>query len=351
MGIIDSALATKGIDTAVKINILKRHFYSFIRHLTFKKLINFSKTEVNRIQKKDLLNSFPYILKIEPSNICNMRCAYCYDDRRKPFDHERPYGRMSFDQFKSLIDEVGDYLFKINLYGFGEPWLFPETFEMIRYASDKNIGVAVSSNMNIDKPDLHLEILNSGLEVLIISIHGASQTSYSRFMNKGKLDIALANLEKVIQERKRRGSKIPFIDWQFCVTGFNEHEIPAAKQIAKEIGVDQIRFIKPFFPDDAPEEWFSSIFPRRIPQPNTSSPESCSWPFRSAYINWDGGILPCCREFRPLENDFGNVFQETFTAVWNNDYYRTSRQLISNKETVQCNTICSRCPVTKTCRK
>lgn len=345
MALVNSSLATKGVDSIAKINILKRHFYSFVRHLTYKKFVNFAKTEINFLKKEDHLNSYPYILKIEPSNICNLRCSYCYDDRREPFDNERPYGRMSFEHFKLLIDEIGEYLFKINLYGFGEPWLFPETFEMIRYATDQNIGVAVSSNMNLKRDDLHRDILDSGLEVLIVSIHGMSQETYSQFMKGGELDVALKNVEKVVKERQARKSSVPFIDWQYCVTGFNEHEIAEARKMAKEIGVDQVRFIKPFFPDNASEKWFSSMFPRRTVENDTVENTSCSWPYRSAYINWDGGLLPCCRDFRLVANDFGNVTRESFSSIWNNAHYRSSRKLIAGLERSECHTMCSRCPV------
>ncbi|WP_254845493.1 radical SAM protein [Desulfovibrio sp. DV] len=132
----------------------------------------------------------PYILKIETTNICNLRCAYCYDDRRAPLPGERPYGRMTADQFRSIIDSCGEYLFKINMYGFGEPFLFPETLEMICYATDKNIGVGVSSNLNHRDPDLARRIVASGLEVLIFSCHGVSFETSGRFMRGGNADLA-----------------------------------------------------------------------------------------------------------------------------------------------------------------
>lgn len=347
MAIVDSGLATRGVGSLARFRILKRHFYSFLRHLTFRKLNNFLRTELNRIKKRDILDSYPYILKIEPSNICNLRCAYCYDNRRQPHDGERKYGRMSADQFRAIVDEIGEYVFKINLYGFGEPWLFPETLAMIRYATDNNIGVGVSSNMNFSDPALPKAIVNSGLEVLIFSIHGVTQETYSKFMQGGNMEIAFANLSKVIEERRKQGFSKPFIDWQFCVTGFNEHEIPLAEKMAEEMGVDQIRFIKPIFPDDASDEWFSSMFPKNTFRPQDSiPPPDCSWPYRSAYINWDGGILPCCREFRLLANDFGNIFKDGFKAVWNNQRYRSSRRLLASPSEKQCDTICRQCPVT-----
>ncbi|MBF0520735.1 MAG: SPASM domain-containing protein [Nitrospirae bacterium] len=346
---MDLGLATHGLNEESRFKILKRHIYAFIKHFTIKKLFNFIKTEYNLKTKKIRLNSLPYILKLETTNICNFKCAYCYDGRRQPVEGERAFGRMSFDNFQKLIDDIGSYLFKINLYGFGEPFLFPETLDMIAYATKKNIGVGVSSNLNIDDDTLPSRIVESGLEVLIFSCHGVTQESYSKFMGKGNMELAFKNVTGILKERKARGLKTPFIDWQFCVTKFNQSEIPLAQKKASELGIDNVRFIKPFFPVSAEEDFISDIFPRKRLELSNHDNPGCSWPYRSVYINYDGGLLPCCKDTRLLSNDFGNVFRDGFKTIWNNDHYLKSRALIkdpANKELL-CDTMCVRCPVTQ----
>lgn len=349
MGLLDSALATKGAGAAERVKILKRHAQAFVRHATAKRLFNFFKAERNRIKKKTVLNSLPYILKIETTNICNLHCAYCYDDRRAPAPGERPYGRMTLDQFRYILDQVGEYLFKINLYGFGEPFLFPETLDMIKLATERNIGVGVSSNLNHRDPDLPRQIVNSGLEVLIFSCHGVSLETSNRFMRGGNPELAFDNLRAVIQAREAAGSRTPFIDWQYCVTGFNEHEIEAAQDKARQLGVDQVRFIKPFFPADAPDAWFSRRFPRQTFTHDQEASPGCSWLYRSAYINWDGGLIPCCRDPRDLSVDFGNVLATPFGEVWNNANYQAARALLADpsRHDLRGGIVCGRCPVTR----
>ncbi len=349
MSLLDMGLATKGADFFARARILQRHAYAFVKHLNGRKLANFAKAELARMSGAQSLESYPYILKIETNNICNLRCEFCYDGRRAAGEGERPYGRMTFEQFKKIIDETGDYLFKINLYGFGEPFLFPETFEMISYATSKNIGVGVSSNLNIKDPALAQKILDSGLEVLIFSCHGASKESYAKFMVSGDYDLAMANVAAVAREKRKRGARTPLIDWQYCVTKFNQHETGAAQKIAAELGIDQIRFIRPFIPENAPDEWFSDMFPRNVPVPPDKNNRVCAWPYRSGYINYDGGIIPCCRETRQLSSDLGNVLTEDFRAVWNNERYRLARALVSDPLTAERRSglICSDCPATQ----
>jgi MoaA/NifB/PqqE/SkfB family radical SAM enzyme len=340
-------LATRGMGAAAQLKILRRHAYSLLRHMTPAKLANFARAEANLRLRRARLTSYPYILKIESTNICSLHCRYCYDDRRLPREGERPYGRMRLEEFTKLVDEMGRYLFKINLYGFGEPWLFPETFAMIRYATDRNIGVGVSSNMNHRDASINERIVASGLEVLIFSCHGATQESYRRFMGNGDMELAFRNIREVLAARRRLKQATPLIDWQFCVTGFNEGEIGAARRIAAEMGVDQIRFVRPLFPPDATPEWFSKMFPKVQEAASARTPNACPWLYRSGYVSHDGGVLPCCRDTRVLANDYGNVRDQGFRAIWNNDTYVASRRLVANPDgpLEPPRTLCASCPI------
>ncbi|MCA1945538.1 MAG: SPASM domain-containing protein [Desulfovibrio sp.] len=348
-----AGLATRGMDAATRFRILKRHLWAVLRHATPRKLINLVKTERNLRRKAEALDSFPYILKIESTNICNLHCAFCYDNRRQPQEGERGYGRMQPAQFRHVVDQLAPYLFKINMYGFGEPFLFSEGFEMIRYATDKNIGVGVSSNMNIRDDALAEKIIDSGLEVLIFSCHGVTPESYATFMGKGNMELALENIKRLVALKRARKSTTPVIDWQFCVTGFNENEIPLAEQKARELGVDQVRFIKPFFPDDAPAHWWSSKFPRNLEEQAAEAETHCAWLYRSAFVNFDGGVSPCCSDVRPLVNDFGNALTQPFADIWNGPAYRAARRLLRNPHdaTSQAARVCQRCPLIVNARK
>src|ERR687889_737956 len=61
--------------------------------------------------------------------------------------------------FKSAIDEIGDYVFQLNMYNWGEPLLHKRTPEMIRYAKDKEIAIKLSTNLSIKLTDDYIERL------------------------------------------------------------------------------------------------------------------------------------------------------------------------------------------------
>jgi len=336
-----TGLATRGADAAARWTILRRHLTAFLRHLTPRRLGNFLLAEGERLLGTERARSLPYLLKIEPSNICDLRCPHCYDGRPQPGPGERAYGRMTLETFTSIVDQARHALLKINLYGFGEPFLFPETLEMIEYAAGRNIGVGVSSNMHFTDPALPERIVRSGLEVLIVSCHGASPATHARFMRGGNLGRALSNIRKVIEARQRLGSAWPVVDWQYCVTGFNEHEIERARAMARDLGVDRIRFIRPYLPKNPGEGWESTLFPT---VGSVDEGTGCSWLHRAAYVNWDGGVLPCCRGVRDTANDFGNLNRDPLRVVWNNDRFRAARRLARTGRVEGERILCHDCP-------
>ena len=48
--------------------------------------------------------------------------------------------------------------------------------------------------------------------------------------------------------------------------------------------------------------------------------------WRSAVVNWDGGLAPCCYLTDKVE-DFGDVSVNTIEEIWNNSNYTTARGL------------------------
>jgi radical SAM protein with 4Fe4S-binding SPASM domain len=67
----------------------------------------------------------------------------------------------------------------------------------------------------------------------------------------------------------------------------------------------------------------------------------CNLLWKTAVINWDGAVLPCCAVYGE-RHAFGNVFEEPFVSIWNNEKYRSARQEVLNKRE-KSPTICHTC--------
>lgn len=124
----------------------------------------------------------------------------------------------------------------------------------------------------------------------------------------------------------------------------NENEMETAKKIANEIGVNVIRFSPFSFISPPTKEEIEEWVPQndRIRYMDSSGQSTnlyreqtvCSWLYRTVVVNWDGRISPCCSyHFTGFpENDFGNINEQSFREIWNNEIYQFSRKLVSNRK-------------------
>lgn len=234
----------EGISNIIRWTFTKNFKFTFdcvpyiLKNISFKKVWNYQITGFNALFPKSKPFGWPVYIQIEPTNICNLRCPLCPTGSGES-DKKLPRKNMSLEMFKRLIDDLGDNLILIMLWGIGEPLINPETFDMIRYAKQKNIIIVLSTHgLLINKRDNLDQLLSCGLDELIVAIDGASEETYNQYRIGGNFNLLLDNLGLLTSEKKRRGVKLPRIEARFMVTKANEHEIPRIKKLAKKLEVD-----------------------------------------------------------------------------------------------------------------
>jgi len=320
---------SKKLKMIQRVDIARRHLFSFLRHNTLRKMVNLARAEWEMRRGKTVLKSRPFMIKIDPISFCNLSCPGCpsaFNSRRGK------NGRMDFQLYKKIIDELKDYLYKVSLYAWGEPLLNKEIYKMISYATKNNIGVVVSSNLNIFSPWHAHQMIESGLEHLIVAIDGPTQESYSRYRVGGRLDRVIENLQILRETKKRYKSRYPLVEMQFLLTGENEDEVPAIKELFQKVGADRLTF-KSFY--DENKSRTSSPFARR-------RKNKCHWLWESLVILWNGSITPCC--FKNTKPEIGSVVSNSVSLVWNSPVYVKSRELFCGEKIPDgANTECTYC--------
>lgn len=308
------------------------------------------------------LRARPLKLTFDPTNLCQLECPLCPTGLRI---QNRGAGRADLEIFERLMEEIGDYVFFIDFYNWGEPLLNKNLEAMLRLAARKKIVTFISSNLSLPLTDERLySLLTSGLSELIVSIDGASQETYGTYRREGKFDLALENLRRIMAMKKQHGLTRPVVAWRFYVFRFNEHEIDRARQLAAEIGVDRIVFGTPFldegrFPLSAAERekmanWASTLpeFNRYQPaHPEYEDPRApmekrtrCDWHYVSTAINPDGGVSPCCAVFEK-ETDFGTLAGGArYMDVVNNEQFVAIRDRFAGRRAEPTHLVCERCP-------
>ena len=308
-----------------------------------KAYLNVLRLRVNMALKRSVIKTYPVIAYIDPTtSYCPLRCPGCPTGLRLGL--RKPH-MLEWELYKSLIDEIGDYLFDIELYNWGEPLLNKQTPEFIRYAKSKEIKVVVHTNLSIDLSDEYIRnLVRSGLDKLIASVDGATQETYEKYRRGGNLSLVRSNMQRIQAEKRALGLKTPEIIWKFLVFRHNEHEIATARTTYKDWGADGVIISGPLMDFNILEAGIAcSSIPEYAPpsecqeQPRTKTDHKrrsprCSYLYEALTLNSDGSVSPCCGIID--ENDDFAKYSPScgFFSVWNNDKFRTARSLLSKPE-------------------
>ena len=288
------------------------------------------------------LYAYPSKITIESGNICNMRCPLCPTGRNDPSARK---GLMPFETYKKVVDELGEYLYLMKLYNWGEPLLNLELVPMIKYAVSKGIIVKISTNLDMDMDAEQIKaLLRSGVHKIYVSCNGASEDTYSIYHVGGNFKRVMDNM-KLLADMRSECRSFTDVVWLFHVFSHNEHEIEKAGEMATKLGVRlQISKMKPDMGKEIFETAEEAIerdgkwLPRN-PKYNIFDMEkktprrrySCNLLWTETVVNWDGSILPCCSIYSE-KYAFGNIREGTsFREIWNGESYQAARREVLSK--------------------
>lgn len=335
------------------INLIK-HFFVFLDFF------------VNRRLKKKIMNTFnyypvkeksmPYIVQIEPTSICNLKCNMCLRTMK-----EIKGNSLTFDQMKRIINQLKGTK-EIILQGYGEPLLNKEIFKIIKYCKFKKIRTYLITNgMLLTKKNI-LNIIHSGLSWLKISFDGVTQETTSKLRNGINVDLFLSNMITLSRILKTKKPKIN-ISFQVVVSKINIIEI---SEILNFLQKNQFTNVEV----QSVLEWNSKIkqididekylyLKKKINYMNKHQhmnieltlqnsigkrfkhSEICLEPWTTTFIDANGNVIACPLGCFSNTLLMGNVFDKPFKQIWNNKpYVRLRHELKSGKFRPICKKFC-----------
>jgi len=327
------------------------YLWRFIATLSFLKIYNYCLNYLEYKRSAVKMKSLPPQIIIDITNNCNLKCPLCPTglgliDRNK--------GRMNLELYEEILDQLEAKTQIIHLYNWGEPLLLRDFPRYCELARDKGFVISTSSNLSmiLDKRQV-TDIINSGLDRLIVSYDGQSERTYSMYRQGGDYKRLVENLKLFIQTKQTLGKIYPLIVLQFVRHRGNQEEVANLAKACHKLGADKFQVVDILLPfggginPDLIEKWVTED---RLNNEENSYQfrksdlgKVCEHLWKFPIINHDSSISPCCFVYL-IKNDMGNIADGGFRAVWNNEKYQTARLMFVEKSVVDCPP-CSRCPV------
>ncbi len=269
---------------------------------------------------------------IETSSVCNVRCLWCW----MYYFKKKELGLMSVANFKKFIDLNEDYLrmnkIMITPYHRGEPLLHPSFFEMIAYASSKNIKLSgIHTNLSV-KVNLR-QLINSALGHIVVNIGGITKEVHESVMINSEFDLVVKNLEEIIALNQK--NKPIFL--KMNATKHNLHQLESLPNFFKKLGgnpdlaiVGTVGFTLPAEATlEERQEFLKNITGEGIGRylrfyykedgKIFAKKDKCS--FLCPTVKWNGSITICCHDQLNRIN-LGNAFKVPLADILMSRQYK-----------------------------
>lgn len=323
---------------------------NYLTRLTPKRVQNalnvYSSFQFSTLTKSPAHRGMPISISFEPTTSCNLRCPECPSGLRS---FTRPTGMLQKNLFESTIDQLASTVTYLTFYFQGEPYLHHQFLEMVNYASKKNIYTATSTNAHYLKDDIAKATVESGLDRLIISIDGTSQETYQSYRVGGNLDKVIEGTSTILKWKKELKSKTPHVIFQFLVVKPNEHQIPEVYDLARKLGVDEVKLkTAQIYDYQNGSELIPTIekYSRYKRRPDgtfeikNAMANHCWKMWHSCVITWDGKVVPCCFD-KDAHFVLGDLNKNSFEEIWKGEPYHQFRaSLLKSRNEIE---ICKNC--------
>ena len=302
------------------------HIEAFLFNNSLRKFSNFLYAHYEKFIGRVDVKSYPYLFVFEVTNVCNLKCPFCLTG--KGISGGRDVRHMGFEEAKAIIDEVGDYIYLMQLYTWGEPLLNKDIYRIIEYAKSKNIFVMISTNATMLNRKNAEKLINSGIDYVMVAVDGGSKETYEKYRIGGKYDKVLDNIKGLVQAKTELNKDLPFIEWQFIVFRHNEHEVRDVEANCYSMGINKFTPLPAYVED---ENWLPKSQEYRVEVYNPERLKNCDRPWTHLNVRADSGVASCCYEFSK-KDDFGQFGgTDNFRVIWNNKHFKLSRKLIVKK--------------------
>jgi MoaA/NifB/PqqE/SkfB family radical SAM enzyme len=252
--------------------------------------------------------STPYLLFIDPSDVCNRRCEFCPTGNYHLVRKFRQPQIMSWDLFKGLVEDLQEFPEKIKtvrLYKDGEPLLNPAIDLMVALLKRKNVAerVDLTTNGMLLVPSFIENLVKAGLDAIFISV---PQNYTDEYLDMIKY--FYNHKEQCEMRVKIVGDGLSDEDKQIFMDDFGDH--------CDYIFIENLA---PCWPNFEVKISGKGIYDNPV-----SDVDVCPYIFYSMSVNSDGTVSACFLDWsRTLI--IGDANNESLVNIWNGENMKALR--------------------------
>jgi radical SAM protein with 4Fe4S-binding SPASM domain len=257
----------------------------------------------------------PYKIFIESTMSCNLRCGMCPVPDPLNNMNGRKYSNMSFETYRTIIDQISQHGRMVRLNQLGEPLLNSEIVDFVSYARWRGHHVGLTTNASILNTVLAEKLILAGLSEIVFSFDGCKKETYEKIRVGANYDKVLANiLEFSRLNRLLKGRCIVRVDCIVSDLTFLELEQIKKFWWEKKIPVN-------FIPLD---DWSGKIqLPteygiRRSVANKKNHRYPCHLLWTSMAISSEGKAIYCCHDYKQQSN-LPLLTEKSLQEIWNSE--------------------------------
>lgn len=259
----------------------------------------------------------PLRINIDPCDLCNFKCDFCFQSRG---GEGFKGGIMTMDLFERVICQLKEFDEPINviqLFCLGEPLINRDIPFYIKRIHQEKVAkeVKITTNGSLLTPSLIDELLDAGLDELVISLNGLNDSDFLRVANTRVSFHKLLDNIKYIGSHNNKG-KCHFhvkIIGDYFSKEEQKYFVDTFGQYADTINID-----------GATNHW-SGLTSNFKNQQYGDGGESfkdwiiCALCFYELAVHSDGTVSPCAADWQKDRQNLGNILDISLKKIWESD--------------------------------
>lgn len=221
----------------------------------------------------------------------------------------------------------------VRLFNWTEPFLHPQVDKMVETVKKHRLRCVISTNLNTNSSPCYRRLLESGLDILRISLSAFNQEKYGKIHRGGNIANVKKNLELLLRLREETKSRTRFfVTFHRYLSNLDQESVIAAYCKSKRILFQPINAL--MLPLEkvlayCQEASFGEIckadmglidslaLPLKgaLASGTKTQSERCKLREEQMVLNWRGDVLLCCAVYDEKQFKIGNYLEKDLETL------------------------------------